>query len=112
MAQLVGRLIWELVVRPPYPYAKSEETREKRSICEYLGVCEITKISLTTYLTRTAIFSVFARFLQKTKYPGVAQLVGHLIWVQDAGSSNLPTRTNKNGCFRKKSAVFSTFYII
>ena len=26
-------------------------------------------------------------------YPGVAQLVGRLIWVQDAGSSNLPTRT-------------------
>ncbi len=28
-------------------------------------------------------------------YPGVAQLVGRLIWVQDAGSSNLPTRTKK-----------------
>ena len=53
----------------------------------------------------------FALFLQKTKYPGVAQLVGHLIWVQDAGSSNLPTRTIKNGCFRKKSAVFLTFYV-
>ena len=42
-------------------------------------------------------------------YPGVAQLVGRLIWVQDAGSSNLPTRTSKNGWFRTKSAVFLTF---
>ena len=25
------------------------------------------------------------------------ELVGRLIWVQDAGSSNLPTRTSKNG---------------
>ena len=39
-------------------------------------------------------------------YPGVAQLVGHLIWVQDAGSSNLPTRTSKSGWFLTKSAVF------
>ena len=30
---------------------------------------------------------------KKTKYPGVAQLVGRLIWGQEAGSSNLPTRT-------------------
>ena len=29
-------------------------------------------------------------------YPGVAQLVGRLVWDQDAGSSSLPTRTNKN----------------
>lgn len=42
-------------------------------------------------------------------YPGVAQLVGRLIWVQDAGSSNLPTRTIKNGRFLMKSAVFLTF---
>ena len=42
-------------------------------------------------------------------YPGVAQLVGRLIWVQDAGSSNLPTRTSKYGWFRTKSAVFLTF---
>ena len=111
VAQLVGRLVWVLVVSPLFCDAKSEEIREKRSICEYLGVCEITKISLTTYLTRTAKSSVFARLLQKTKYPGVAQLVGHLIWVQDAGSSNLPTRTRKNGCFRMKSAVFLTFYV-
>ena len=32
-------------------------------------------------------------------YPGVAQLVGRLIWVQDAGSSNLPTRTIKTAVF-------------
>ena len=29
---------------------------------------------------------------------------------KDAASSSLATRTNKNGCFRKKSAVFLTFY--
>ena len=26
VAQLVGRLVWELVVRPPFPYVKSEKT--------------------------------------------------------------------------------------
>ena len=54
VAQLVGRLVWELVVRPPSPYVKSEETREKRSICEHSRVCKTRKIGLTTYLTRTA----------------------------------------------------------
>ena len=32
VAQLVARLLWELVVRPLSPDAKSEETRENRSI--------------------------------------------------------------------------------
>ena len=42
---------------------------------------------------------MFDHFAKKSliSYPGVAQLVGRLIWVQDAGSSNLPTRTSKNG---------------
>ena len=54
VAQLVGRLVWELVVRSPSPYVKSEETQEKRSICEHSRVCKTHKIGLTTYLTRTA----------------------------------------------------------
>ena len=54
VAQLVGRLVWELVVSPLFRDAKSEETREKRSICEYSRVCKTRKIDLTTYLTRTA----------------------------------------------------------
>ena len=29
----------------------------------------------------------------KTHYPGVAQLVGRLVWDQDAASSSLATRT-------------------
>ena len=44
---------------------------------------------LTTVLTTTERIS----FLLQIQHPGVAQLVGRLIWVQDAGSSNLPTRT-------------------
>ena len=30
---------------------------------------------------------------QETVYPGVAQLVGRLVWDQDAASSSLATRT-------------------
>ena len=54
---------------------------------------------------------IFDHFAKNSliSYPGVAQLVGRLIWVQDAGSSNLPTRTSKNGWFHMKSAVFLTF---
>ena len=33
----------------------------------------------------------------------MAQLVGHLIWVQDAGSSNLPTRTKNRLIWSKIS---------
>ena len=46
---------------------------------------------------------------QAIAYPGVAQLVGRLVWDQDAASSSLATRTMKNGCFRKKTTVFWTF---
>ena len=40
-------------------------------------------------------------------YPGVAQLVGRLIWVQDAGSSNLPTRTSKKTADFARNQPFS-----
>ena len=39
-------------------------------------------------------------------YPGVAQLVGRLIWVQDAGSSNLPTRTKNAGMAKCHTCIF------
>ena len=41
------------------------------------------------------VFEVICICIIFFQYPGVAQLVGRLIWVQDAGSSNLPTRTNE-----------------
>ena len=34
------------------------------------------------------------RYNAACRVPGVAQLVGRLVWDQDAGSSSLPTRTN------------------
>ena len=40
-----------------------------------------------------------------THYPGVAQLVGRLVWDQDAASSSLATRT-KN----KRESFCSPFY--
>ena len=40
----------------------------------------------------------------ETHYPGVAQLVGRLVWDQDAASSSLATRTNKKG--RAKALPF------
>ena len=36
-----------------------------------------------------------------TLYPGVAQLVGRLVWDQDAASSSLATRT-KAAIFKRK----------
>ena len=44
-------------------------------------------------------------------YPGVAQLVGRLVWDQDAASSSLATRTisvrnhGYNGCVRRFSVI-------
>lgn len=46
---------------------------------------------------------------QAIAYPGVAQLVGRLVWDQDAASSSLATRTNKSRCFQTKTAAFLTF---
>lgn len=36
------------------------------------------------------------------KYPGVAQLVGHMVWDHGVGSSSLPTRTNLNFSLKKR----------
>ena len=43
--------------------------------------------------TKNLLFLSLHGIMQKTKYPGVAQLVARLLWEQDAGSSSLPTRT-------------------
>ena len=40
----------------------------------------------------------------ETHYPGVAQLVGRLVWDQDAASSSLATRTMK-----KRESLCSPF---
>ena len=47
------------------------------------------------------------------RHPGVAQLVGRLIWVQDAGSSNLPTRTMQSVLIGSEYPVMDTllFYV-
>ena len=42
------------------------------------------------------------------RHPGVAQLVGRLIWVQDAGSSNLPTRTMQSVLIGSEYPVMGT----
>lgn len=48
------------------------------------------------------------------RHPGVAQLVGRLIWVQDAGSSNLPTRTMQSVLIGSEYPVMDTllFYFL
>ena len=43
--------------------------------------------------TKSLLFLSLHGIMQKTKYPGVAQLVARLLWEQDAGSSSLPTPT-------------------
>ena len=63
--------------------------------------------SLLTFLSISAKIGFTAKDFAVN--PGVAQLVGRLVWDQDAASSSLATRTMKNGCFRKKTTVFWTF---
>ena len=53
------------------------------------------------------MFDHFGR-IPSTSYPGVAQLVGRLIWVQDAGSSNLPTRTMQSVLIGSEYPVMDT----
>ena len=49
-------------------------------------------------------------------YPGVAQLVGRLVWDQDAASSSLATRTisvrnhGYNGCVRRFSFIDERYH--
>ena len=55
--------------------------------------------------TKNLLFLSLHGIMQKTKYPGVAQLVARLLWEQDAGSSSLPTRT----IFARKTALIGGF---
>ena len=43
--------------------------------------------------TKSLLFLSLHGIMQKTKYPGVAQLVAHVIWVHGAERSNRSTRT-------------------
>ena len=43
--------------------------------------------------TKSLLFLSLHGIMQKTKYPGVAQLVAHMIWVHGAERSNRSTRT-------------------
>ena len=42
----------------------------------------------------------------ETHYPGVAQLVGRLVWDQDAASSSLATRTKNAGMAKCHPCIF------
>ena len=44
-----------------------------------------------------------------TKYPGVAQLVGRLVWDQDAASSSLATRTKSPESACAESGLFCLY---
>ena len=44
--------------------------------------------------------------MYKTHYPGVAQLVGRLVWDQDAASSSLATRTKNAGMAECHACIF------
>ena len=89
MAQLVGRLIWVL-------------EHQIGSIAPNVGYSPVTsQLPLITSVESSSkmwqnfldhIFDHFANF-SLTSYPGVAQLVGRLVWDQDAASSSLATRT-------------------
>ena len=57
--------------------------------------------------TKNLLFLSLHGIMQKTKYPGVAQLVARLLWEQDAGSSSLPTPTKTP----LKSMILVVFFI-
>lgn len=55
-----------------------------------------TKVALTTGMTtdrKIFIFTVRRGIMAEIEYPGVAQLVAHVIWVHGAERSNRSTRT-------------------
>ena len=55
--------------------------------------------------TKSLLFLSLHGIMQKTKYPGVAQLVARLLWEQDAAGSNPVTRTT----FPRKTASLGGF---
>ena len=92
VAQLVARLLWEL---------EHQNGSTSRNVA-YSPLS--SKLPLITSVESWAklwynfldhIFDHNEQFLL-IQYPGVAQLVGRLVWDQDAASSSLATRT-KNG---------------
>ena len=57
----------------------------------------------------SSCFFGFRVLFEQLRYPGVAQLVACLNGVQEAGSSNLLTRTSKKSCILKEYRTFSFF---
>ena len=55
-------------------------------------------MSISFSLLQTSLYSIFPLrhgIMAKTEYPGVANVVSRLIWVQETGRSSRPTRTKK-----------------
>ena len=76
---------------------KSPQSLAARAIAGFPPVAENgTKAALTTGMTTDRkIFDFLPRrgIMTEIEYPGIAQLVARLIWVQEAERSNRSTRT-------------------
>ena len=89
MAQLVGRLVWELEHKigstvPNVAYSLLSS--------QFPLITSVESWAKLLWNFLDHIFDHNKQFLL-IQYPGVAQLVGRLVWDQDAASSSLATRT-------------------
>lgn len=78
-------------------HGKTPQILAARAIAGFPPVAESgTKAALTTGMTtdrKNFIFSARRGIMAEIEYPGIAQLVARLIWVQEAERSNRSTRT-------------------
>ena len=89
VAQLVGRLVWEL------EHQNGSTSQNVAYFPVYPLISANTAVESSKKLWYNLLDHIFDHIEQflKIQYPGVAQLVGRLVWDQDAASSSLATRT-------------------
>ena len=102
VAQLVGRLVWEL----EHQIGSTSRNVAYSPLSSQIPL--ITSIESWAKLWYNFFDHIFDHnehfFL--IKYPGVAQLVGRLVWDQDAASSSLATRTKSPESAYAESGLF------
>ena len=105
----IARVVWEreaevrtaLLGKPGTPWAaKADSLSPLAGNWSKIGVDH-----MFDHIWKTFEFPSAER---KTEYPGVAQLVAHVIWVHGAGRSNRPTRTT----FVRKTAFLGGFSVL
>ena len=99
----------------------SGETPQSLATPAFAGFSPIaesgTKSPLTTGMTtdrKNFIFTPRRGIMEKSKYPGIAKLVSHLVWDQETGRSSRPTRTimwRQKRCLLRKARIYRAFLL-